>query len=109
MNSVSKLSQVQLLRAIAVILVVGFHAQIPLFNFGYLGVDIFFVISGFLMGYLYPSFRNRFDFTNFWSKRLLRLLPAFIFVNILFLILLFSFLLPFEREKLLEQLTSSSI
>ena len=109
MNSVSKLSQVQLLRAIAVILVVGFHAQIPLFNFGYLGVDIFFVISGFLMGYLYPSFRNRFDFMNFWSRRLLRLLPAFIFVNILFLILLFSFLLPFEREKLLEQLTSSSI
>ncbi len=109
MNSVGKLSQVQFLRAIAVILVVGFHAQVPLFDFGYLGVDVFFVISGFLMGYLYPSFHNRFDFTKFWSRRLLRLLPAFIFVNALFSILIFFFLLPFEREKLLEQFISSSV
>lgn len=109
MNSLGKLSQVQFLRAIAVILVVGFHAQVPLFDFGYLGVDVFFVISGFLMGYLYPSFHNWFDFTKFWSRRLLRLLPAFIFVNALFSILIFVFLLPFEREKLLEQFISSSV
>ena len=40
---------IQSIRAIAVLLVVGYHLNSELFKFGYLGVDIFFVISGFFI------------------------------------------------------------
>ena len=42
-------AQIDGLRAISVILVILYHYEIPFFDFGYLGVDIFFVISGFLI------------------------------------------------------------
>lgn len=43
--------RLDLLRALAIILVLLFHLKVPGFEFGYLGVDIFFVLSGFLMTY----------------------------------------------------------
>ena len=46
---------IQILRAIAIIQVLFFHLNIKFFENGYLGVDIFFVISGFLMASLYKD------------------------------------------------------
>lgn len=43
---------------------------------GYLGVDVFFVISGFLMAYLYGGMSTGRDALVFYAKRLWRLLPA---------------------------------
>ncbi len=67
------------LRAIAVGLVVLFHADIPGFDGGFVGVDVFFVISGFLItqGLLAERARSgRIDIVGFWLKRARRLLPA---------------------------------
>src|SRR6195952_2694953 len=66
------------LRALAVSSVIGFHAGIPVFQGGFVGVDVFFVISGYLIGSLiYRDVRqNRFSFADFYSRRARRILPA---------------------------------
>ena len=65
------------LRAIAVLGVVLFHAGLPLPG-GFVGVDVFFVISGYLITQiiLRESAENRFSLTQFWIRRIRRILPA---------------------------------
>lgn len=66
------------LRAIAVATVVLFHARAPFFGGGYIGVDIFFVISGFLItGILIQDIEaRRYSLTEFYVRRARRILPA---------------------------------
>ena len=67
------------LRAIAVVVVVLYHAGIPFMGGGYVGVDVFFVISGFLItGLLVREMENtgRLDLPRFYARRIRRLLPA---------------------------------
>lgn len=66
------------LRAIAVISVVLFHAEIRGFGGGYVGVDVFFVISGFLItSLILPDLRQaRFSIVDFYDRRIRRLFPA---------------------------------
>lgn len=66
------------LRALAVIPVVLFHFGISPFSGGFVGVDVFFVISGFLItGILYREINaGRFSFVDFWARRARRILPA---------------------------------
>jgi peptidoglycan/LPS O-acetylase OafA/YrhL len=70
------------LRAIAVIFVVIFHAFPKLLPGGFIGVDIFFVISGFLITkiILHELKISSFSFKNFWNRRARRILPALITV-----------------------------
>ena len=65
---------IQIFRALAVILVVLFHLGVPGFSSGFLGVDIFFVISGYLMTKLHAKDDGAFDF---YKRRARRLLPAY--------------------------------
>lgn len=72
------LADIDGLRALAVIAVILFHLKLPGFSGGYVGVDIFFVISGFLISGL---IRERvelgdFRFSGFYAARINRLLPA---------------------------------
>lgn len=69
---------IQALRGVAVLLVVLFHARLNLLEAGYLGVDIFFVISGFLItGMVTGQMQaGRFSFGEFYFRRAKRLLPA---------------------------------
>lgn len=67
------------LRAVAVLLVMAFHARVPAFHAGYVGVDVFFVLSGFListilLGQLASSGTVR--LLEFYIRRLFRLAPA---------------------------------
>jgi len=66
------------LRALAVIAVIGFHFEISGFRGGFVGVDVFFVISGYLLGGI--VFRElaagTFSFAEFWRRRARRILPA---------------------------------
>jgi peptidoglycan/LPS O-acetylase OafA/YrhL len=67
------------LRAVAVVLVLLFHARVPGFTGGYVGVDVFFVISGFLITGLLVrelSGTGRISFPRFYARRARRLLPA---------------------------------
>ena len=66
-------------RAVAVLVVMAFHVRTPHFSAGYLGVDAFFVLSGFLITGLLlrdVSVYGHIRLGNFWSRRVRRLLPA---------------------------------
>lgn len=69
---------IQVLRALAILLVLAHHARLPFVPGGFLGVDIFFVISGYLMtGLIDEGLANgRFTFAEFYARRIRRLLPA---------------------------------
>jgi peptidoglycan/LPS O-acetylase OafA/YrhL len=66
------------LRAVAVLAVVFYHAGFPLFSGGYVGVDVFFVISGFLItSIILEDLRHgRFSIVTFYERRVRRIFPA---------------------------------
>ena len=70
------------LRAIAVLLVILFHAGFSAFSGGYVGVDVFFVISGYLITTIIINDleRDRFSIIEFYERRARRILPALFFV-----------------------------
>ena len=70
------------LRAIAVVPVILFHAGFELFSGGYVGVDVFFVISGYLITTIIINEMDeeRFKLTTFYERRARRILPALVFV-----------------------------
>lgn len=70
---------VQMLRGVAVLMVVLFHLELPGFHNGFLGVDVFFVISGYLMAVMYDEAEK----AKFFARRARRLLPAY-FATIVF-------------------------
>jgi peptidoglycan/LPS O-acetylase OafA/YrhL len=79
------IEEVQGLRAIAVLSVLIYHIWPEILPGGYVGVDVFFVISGFLItGTLLKEFeaRGRIDILAFYARRIRRLLPAATFVSI---------------------------
>jgi peptidoglycan/LPS O-acetylase OafA/YrhL len=86
------------LRAVAVLAVIGFHAQLRFFHAGFAGVDVFFVISGYLIsGLILRSLeRGNFSFTEFYARRINRLFPSLIVV--LLTILLLGWAILFRRE-----------
>lgn len=73
------------LRGIAIVMVVGFHAGLPGFGIGgYLGVDVFFVLSGYLITSILLREREtgRIDVLGFYFRRTLRLAPALIMLGL---------------------------
>lgn len=71
------------LRAVAVLLVFMFHLKLPGFKGGFIGVDIFFVISGYLITSIFfneINLNSKFNFFEYLRKRIYRLFPALIFV-----------------------------
>ena len=100
------------LRALAVTFVFLFHLNKDYFSFGFIGVDIFFVISGYVITqslFQYKFINNEISFLNFYSKRFLRLFPALIVMLFLFLIfyLLFTSWSDFQLQITIKSLFSS--
>ncbi len=79
------------LRTIAVTLVLLFHVDLKLFEGGFIGVDVFFVISGFLITGILVKSRDDFSFVQFYARRFRRLLPA-LFVTVLLSLLASAFI-----------------
>ncbi|MEM6898474.1 MAG: acyltransferase [Pseudomonadota bacterium] len=74
-----KYGGIDLMRASAVLLVMLFHFQMPGFRFGWIGVDVFFVVSGFLIGGMIRDqiLDGQFSFRQFYWSRALRILPVY--------------------------------
>lgn len=87
------------LRAFAILPVLLFHAGVPFISGGFLGVDVFFVISGFLItGIIVNELqtKNSFSITNFYERRIRRLFPALFVVCAVTTILAWLVLFPNE-------------
>ena len=89
------------LRAVAVLPVILFHAGLPFFEGGFIGVDIFFVISGFLITsiILNELQHNKFSLLKFYERRARRILPALFVMILLFTPLCWHFMLPGEFKR----------
>ena len=96
------------LRALAVLVVVLFHAKVPGFSGGFVGVDVFFVISGYLItGIIQSEVQNgSFSFARFYERRVRRLLPALYAMVALTAIPSFHYLLTSERLEFFRSVTA---
>ena len=100
------------LRAIAVLSVIFFHSNKSIGNFilfsgGFLGVDIFFVISGYLITSLILNEINitqNFSFKNFYQRRARRILPALLFVIFFSIFFAYLFLLPTDFNDYIKSI-----
>jgi peptidoglycan/LPS O-acetylase OafA/YrhL len=99
------------LRAVAVLGVIIFHAFPKALPGGFTGVDIFFVISGYLIsGILYKGHREgNFRFREFYARRIRRLFPSLITVLLLSLAYGWLVLLPDEYEKLGKHVAAGTL
>ncbi len=101
MNTLKYRKDIDGLRAVAVLAVLLFHLDPVYLSAGYLGVDIFFVISGYLITRIvYTEVMNKkYTFTNFYVRRSKRILPPLYFMAVLTLIAGYIILLPYDFFK----------
>jgi peptidoglycan/LPS O-acetylase OafA/YrhL len=88
------------LRAVAILLVVCAHAKVPGLQGGFVGVDVFFVLSGYLItALLLHEFetRDRIDFVRFYARRAQRLFPALALVVLCTSLAAMALLAPLEQ------------
>ena len=99
------------LRAIAVLPVIFFHAGFEFFQGGFVGVDIFFVISGYLITMLITNDleKERFSILHFYERRVRRLLPALFAMLIICLPVAWFWMLPADLKYFGQSLFSVSI
>jgi len=99
------------LRAVAILCVVGFHAFPHGLAGGFIGVDIFFVISGFLITtiLLESLARGDFSFIAFYARRIRRIFPALIAVFAFSIIFGWFFLLPYEYKQLGKHMAGAAV
>lgn len=99
------------LRAISVISVILFHAGFSIFSGGYVGVDIFFVISGYLITSILISELdgNRFKIISFYERRARRILPALFLVLIVCIPFAFAWMSPAQIKDFGASLFSVSL
>jgi len=96
------------LRAIAVIPVILFHAGFEVFSGGFVGVDIFFVISGYLITTILLSEMNKgsFNFLNFYRRRANRILPVLLFISAACIPVAWLRFTPSEMQEFSKSLVS---
>lgn len=100
------------LRAIAVTVVVLFHAGVPFLPGGFIGVDVFFVISGFLIsGLLLREITdtNRISIKNFYARRIRRLIPLATLVLVTTVILSYLLLPVGQRQGTGEDVNAAAL
>lgn len=103
-------NDISFLRAFSVIAVLLYHFKFNSFKGGFIGVDIFFVISGYLMTkIILTSFsKGNFKLLDFYTKRVARIFPALLFMISSFLAIIY-FILPTQFIAYLKSCFSSSL
>lgn len=103
-------SEIDGLRALAVVPVILFHAGFQFFKGGFIGVDVFFVISGYLITsiIIYEINQKKFNILNFYERRIRRILPALFFVIILNIPFALLFMLPDPLENFGQSLIATT-
>jgi peptidoglycan/LPS O-acetylase OafA/YrhL len=96
------------LRALAILPVIFFHAGFAIFSGGYVGVDIFFVISGYLITAIIIDEMDKgtFSLLNFYERRARRILPALFFVMLCTLPFAWYWMLPDELKDYSKSLVT---
>ena len=99
------------LRAIAVIPVIFFHANIPYFSGGFVGVDVFFVISGYLMAtIIVGGIRDgSFSLLGFYERRARRILPALMLVMACCIPFAWAWMTPSQLKDFGESALTASL
>lgn len=94
------------LRALAILAVIFFHAFPEYITGGFVGVDVFFIISGYLItGIIYRALvKNSFSFADFYARRIRRIFPALLFLFVVISIISLPFLTFGERIQLGKQI-----
>ena len=100
---------INILRGIAVFLVVIFHFFPSILPNGYLGVDVFFIISGFLisLGILKDNDNNKFSYIDFYKRRIHRIIPAALAMLIVVTAFQIFVLLPSDLNKYASSLEAT--
>jgi peptidoglycan/LPS O-acetylase OafA/YrhL len=100
------------LRAVAVLLVVAFHAGVSLVSGGFVGVDVFFVLSGFLItGLLVDEVARTgtISLSEFYARRIRRLLPLSTLVLAATAVAVFLFIPPIDRKGIAADLVGAAL
>lgn len=99
------------LRALAVLPVILFHAGFETFSGGFVGVDVFFVISGYLITTIILSEleQGKFSIANFYERRARRILPALFFVLLVCIPFAWFWLLPSDMIDFSKSLVAVSV
>ena len=99
------------LRALAVLPVILFHADFELFSGGFVGVDVFFVISGYLITTIIISemTEGKFSIINFYERRARRILPALFFVMFACIPFAWMWMLPSQMKDFSQSLIAVSL
>lgn len=105
-------ADIQGLRALAVLAIVFYHVGLPGFSGGFVGVDIFFVISGFLIvGLLLRELgaSGNIDVVRFWSRRARRLLPNAVLTLLAVLVASFAFLPAYRIQDIAGDVLAAAL
>jgi len=99
------------LRALAVVAVILFHAGLEAFEGGFVGVDVFFVISGYLITTILIKDieSNRFSFIEFYERRSRRILPALFFMMLVCILFSWFLMLPNQMKDFSQSILAVSL
>jgi len=109
-NNISYRPDIDGLRAVAVLSVILFHLFPEKLPGGFIGVDIFFVISGYLISSIIfkELYNSKFSFTNFYIRRIKRIFPALTITLIFCMIIGWFILFAWEYEQLGKHVLAST-
>ena len=104
-------SEIDGLRALAVVPVILFHAGFEIFSGGFVGVDVFFVISGYLITtMLIEDIENKcLSIVNFYERRARRIIPALFFIMLVCIPFSWMWMLPGQMKDFSESLMAVSL
>lgn len=102
-GTTQKRDDIQGLRALAILFVVAYHSGLPHVTGGFVGVDLFFVLSGFLITQLMLreiAATGTVSLRRFWARRARRIIPASVLVLVVTMLAVREFISPVERKAI---------